>query len=135
MHDYWKNHSFDYTDFVSQVMSLLFITVIGNGTPLQYSCLENPMDRGAWQATVYGVAKSQTRLSDSTSLHFTSLLGRKAMTNLDRVKSRDFTLPTTVHLVKAMAFPAVMCGCESWTKRRLSTKELMPLNCDAGEDS
>ena len=107
----------------------------GNVSPRQYSCLENPMDRGAWQATVYGVAKSQTRLSDSTSLHLTSLLGRKAMTNLDRVKSRDFTLPTTVHLVKAMAFPAVMCGCESWTKRRLSTKELMPLNCDAGEDS
>ena len=36
----------------------------GNGNPLQYSCLENSMDRGAWQATVYGVAKSQTRLSD-----------------------------------------------------------------------
>ena len=36
----------------------------GNGTPLQYSCLENPMDGGAWKATVYGVAKSQTRLSD-----------------------------------------------------------------------
>ena len=38
----------------------------GNGTPLQYSCLENPMDRGAWWATVHGVAKSQTRLSDFT---------------------------------------------------------------------
>ena len=36
----------------------------GNGNPLQYSCLENPMERGAWQATVHGVAKSQTRLSD-----------------------------------------------------------------------
>ena len=36
----------------------------GNGNPLQYSCLENPMDRGAWQATVHGVAKSQTQLSD-----------------------------------------------------------------------
>ena len=41
----------------------------GDGTPLQYSCLENPMDRGAWQAAVYGVAKSRTRLSDFTSLH------------------------------------------------------------------
>ena len=40
----------------------------GNGKPLQYSCLENPMDGGAWQATVHGVAKSQTRLSDSFSL-------------------------------------------------------------------
>ena len=40
----------------------------GNGNPLQYFCLENPMDRGAWQATVHGVAKSQTRLSDFISL-------------------------------------------------------------------
>ena len=43
----------------------------GNGTPLQYSCLENPMDRGAWWAAVHGVAKSQTRLSDFTfTFHF-----------------------------------------------------------------
>ena len=41
----------------------------GNGNLLQYSCLENPMDKGAWQATVHGVAKSRTRLSDFTSLH------------------------------------------------------------------
>ena len=49
----------------------------GNGNPLQYSCLENPMDRGAWYATVHGVAKSQTRLSDFTftfhSNHYYSL--------------------------------------------------------------
>ena len=44
------------------------------------------------------------------------LLGRKSMTNLDSIlKSRDITLPTKVHLVKAMVFPVVMCGCESWT--------------------
>ena len=42
----------------------------GNGNPLQYSCLENPMDRGAWWATFHGVAKSRTQLSDFTSLHF-----------------------------------------------------------------
>ena len=42
----------------------------GNGNPFQYSCLENSMDRGAWQATVHGVAKSQTRLSDFTSFFF-----------------------------------------------------------------
>ena len=50
----------------------------GNGTPLQYSCLENPMDGGAWWATVHGVAKSRTRLSDCT-FTFTSLspYGRK----------------------------------------------------------
>jgi len=42
----------------------------GNGTPLQYSCLENPMDGGAWWAAVHGVAKSQTRLSDFTFMHW-----------------------------------------------------------------
>ena len=47
------------------------------------------------------------------------LLGRKAVTNLDSVlKSRDITLPTKVHLVKAMAFPVVMYGCESWTIKK-----------------
>ena len=50
----------------------------GNGTPLQYSCLENPMDKRAWQAAVHGVAKSQTRLSDFTfTFHFPAL--EKAM--------------------------------------------------------
>ena len=64
------------------------------------------------------------------------LLGRKAMTNLDSIlKSRDITLPTKVHLVKAMVFPVVIYGCESWTIKKLSTKELMLLNCDVGEDS
>ena len=47
------------------------------------------------------------------------LLGRKAMTNLDSIfKSRDITLPTKVCLVKAMVFPVVMCGCESWTVKK-----------------
>ena len=47
------------------------------------------------------------------------LLGRKAMTNLDRVlKSRDITLPTKVHIVKVMVFPVVRYGCESWTKKK-----------------
>ena len=47
------------------------------------------------------------------------LLGRKAMTNLDNVlKSRDITLPTKVHLVKALVFPVVMCRCESWTIKK-----------------
>ena len=64
------------------------------------------------------------------------LLGRKAMTNLDSIlKSRDIPLPTKVHLVKAMVFAVVMYGCESWTKRKLSTEELMLLNCGVGEDS
>ena len=64
------------------------------------------------------------------------LLGREVMTNLDSIlKSRDITLPTKVHLVKAMVFPAITYGCESWTIRKLSTKELMLLNYDVGEDS
>ena len=63
------------------------------------------------------------------------LLGRKAMTNLDSVlESRDITLPTKVHIVKAMGFPVIMHGCESWTIL-LSTKELMLLNYGGGEDS
>ena len=65
--------------------------------------------------------------------HF--LLGRKVMTNLDSTfKSRDMTLPTKVHLVKAMVFPVVTYGCESWTIK-LSAEELMLLNCGVGEDS
>ena len=64
------------------------------------------------------------------------LLGRKVMTNLDSIfKSRDITLPTKVCLVKAMVFPVVMYGCESWTVRNLSAEELMLLNCGVGEDS
>ena len=59
------------------------------------------------------------------------LLGRKAMTNLDRVlKSGDITLPTKVCIVKAVVFPLVMYGCESWTIKRVSTKELMLLNTE-----
>ena len=70
------------------------------------------------------------------------LLGRKLITNLDSIlKSRGITLPTDVHLVKAMVFPVVMYGCESWTIKKkiwtikLSTEELMLLNCGVGEDS
>ena len=53
------------------------------------------------------------------------LLGRKAMTNLDRIlKSRDITLPTKVHPVKAMVFPVVMYGCESWTVKKAESKRI-----------
>ena len=63
------------------------------------------------------------------------LLGRKAMTNQDSVlKSRDITLPTKVHLVKAVVFPVVMYGCESWAIK-LSAKKFMLLNCGIEEDS
>ena len=64
------------------------------------------------------------------------LLGRKAVTNLDSIlKSRDITLPTKVHIVKAMVFPVVMYGCESWIIKKTETKELMLLNCGVGKDS
>ena len=64
------------------------------------------------------------------------LLGRKVMTNLDSIlKSRDITLPTKVRLVKAMVFPIVMYGCESWTIKKAEHRKLMLLNCGAGEDS
>ena len=53
------------------------------------------------------------------------LLGRKVMTNLDSIlKSRDITLPTKVHLVKAMAFPVVMYGCESWTVKKAEHRRI-----------
>ena len=58
------------------------------------------------------------------------------MINLDRIlKSRDITLPTKVHPVKAMVFPVVMYGCESWTVKKAECEELMLLNCGVGEDS
>ena len=63
------------------------------------------------------------------------LLGGKVMTNLDSMlKSRDTALSTKVRLVKAMVFPVVMYGCESWTIKKLSAEELMLLNCGV-EDS
>ena len=64
------------------------------------------------------------------------LLGRKAVTNLDSIlKSRDITLPTKVHLVKAMVFPVVIYGCEGWTVEKAECQKLMLLNCGVGEDS
>ena len=103
----------------------------GSGNPLQYSCLENPRDRGAWWAAIYGVAQSRTQLKWLSSSKITAdgncnheikrhlLLGRKAMTNLDSIlKSRDITLQTKVYIVKAMVFPVVMYGCENWTIKK-----------------
>ena len=64
------------------------------------------------------------------------LPGRKVMTNLDSIlKSRDIALPTTVHLAKAMVFPVVMYGCESWTIKKAECQRIMLLNCGVGEDS
>ena len=64
------------------------------------------------------------------------LLGRKVITNLDSIlKSRDITLSTRVHLVKAIVFPVVMYGCESWTIRKAEHQRIDALNCGVGEDS
>ena len=62
-------------------------------------------------------------------------LRRKAMRNLDSIlKSRDITLPTKVHLVKAMVFPVVIYGCESWTLKKAERRRTDVLNCGVGED-
>ena len=64
------------------------------------------------------------------------LLGRKVMSNLDSIlKRRDITLPTKVRLVKAMVFPVVMYGCESWTVKKAEHRRIDVLNCGVGEDS
>ena len=64
------------------------------------------------------------------------LLVRKSMTNLGSIlKSRDITLPTKVHLVKALDFPVVMYGCENWTIKKAECPRIDDLKCGAGEDS
>ena len=64
------------------------------------------------------------------------LLGRKIMTNLNSIlKSRDITLSTKVHLVKAMVFPVVMYGCESWTVKKAECRRIDAFDCGVGEDS
>ena len=64
------------------------------------------------------------------------LLGRKVMTNLDSIfKSRDITLLTKIRLVKAMVFPVVMYGCESWTVKKAERRRIDVLNCGVGEHS
>ena len=64
------------------------------------------------------------------------LFGRKVMTKLDSIfKSRDITLPTKFRLVKAMVFPVVMYGCESWAVKKAESRRIDALNCGVGEDS
>ena len=64
------------------------------------------------------------------------LLGRRVMTNLEsKLKSRDITLPTKVHLVKAMVFPVVMSGYDRWTIKKAEHQRIDVLNCGVGEDS
>ena len=68
---------------------------------------------------IFGGSKITADCHCSHEIKRRLLLGRNAMTNLDSIlKSRDITLPTKVHLVKAMVFPVVMYGCESWTLKK-----------------
>ena len=72
-----------------------------------------------WQTLYFGGSKITADGDYSHEIKRRLLLGRKVMTNLDSIfKSRDITLPTKVHLVKTMVFPAVMYGCESWTVKK-----------------
>ena len=87
------------------------------------------------QTLFFWAPKSLQMVTESMKLRHL-LPGRKVMTNLDSIlKSRDITLPTKVHLVKAMVFPVVMYGRESWTVKKAECEELMVLNCGVGEDS
>ena len=71
-----------------------------------------------WLTLFLGAPKSLQMVTEAKKLRYL-LLGRKVMTNLDSIlKSRDITLLTKVHLVKAMVFPVVMYGCESWTIKK-----------------
>ena len=90
-----------------------------------------------WQTLFLGGSKITADGDYSHEIKRHLLLGRKVMANLDSIlESRDITLPTKVHVVKAMVFPIIMYGCESWTikkaeHRRIDAFEL----CGVGEDS
>ena len=85
---------------------------------------------------ILGGSKITARGDCSHEIKRRLLLGRKVMSNLDSIlKSRGITLPTKVRLLKAMVSPVVMYGCESWAVQKAEPKELMLLNCGAGEDS
>ena len=95
----------------------------GNGNPLQYSCLENPIDGGAWQATVHGVAKSQTRQSDFT---FTFKLGPKWEEKLEKQGVTDQMLTTLSHWYQYYIWASqvaqwqrICCQCRSCERHGL----------------
>ena len=88
----------------------------GNGTPLQYSCLENPMDRGAWKAAVHGVAKSRTRLSDfAFTFHSLSLI--------TFMHWRRKWQPTPVFLPGEFQGRGSLIGCRLWGGTESDTTE------------
>ena len=107
-----------------------------NGILSHYFMTDRWGKNGNSDRLYFGIPKITADGDCSHEIKRCLLLWRKAMTNLDSIlKSRDITLPTKVYLVKATVFPVVMCGCMSWTIKKLSTEELMLLNCGIGEDS
>ena len=85
--------------------------------------LSDPMDCSLPGSFIHGVF--QARVLEWGAIAFSVLLGRKVKTNLDSIfKSRDITLPTKVHLVKAMVFPVVMYGCDSWTVKKAESRRI-----------
>ena len=99
-----------------------------------FSCMELPISLSITVSDFIFLGSKITADGDcSHEIKRHLLLGRKVMSNLDSIfKSRDITLPTKVCLVKAMVFPVVTYGCESWTVKRLSAEELMCFNCGIG---
>ena len=95
--------------------------------------------RGFEKSQNLGLQICDSKITDHDCSHDIKghlLLGREAITNLDNIlKSRDITLPTKVRLVKAMVFPVVMYGCESWNIKKAEHRRIDALNCGVGEDS
>ena len=105
----------------------------------QLSCKESQIERGKVEAVTDFILGGSKITLDSDCSHEIKrrlLLGRKAMTNLDSIlKSRDITLLTMACKVKAMVFPVVMCGCETWPIKNAECQRIDASNCGAGEDS
>ena len=115
---------------ITSSRSSLRLTSIKSVMPLGWTNLETVSD------FILGGSKITADGDCSHEIKRRLLLGRTVMSNLDSIfKSRDITLPTMVRLVKAVVFPVVMYGCESWTVKKADAEELMLLNCGVGEDS
>ena len=89
-----------------------------------------------WETLFWGGSKITADSDLSHEIKTRLLLGRKVMTNLgSMLKSKNITLLTNIHLVKAMVFPVVTCGCKSWNTKKAECQRMMLLNYGVGEDS
>ena len=88
-----------------------------------------------WQTLFWGTPKSLKMVTAAVKLKDTCSLEEKLLQTNSVLKSRDITLPTKVRLIKAIFFPVVMYGCESWTIKKVEHRKLMLFNCGVGEDS